>query len=101
VTVELLPGVNVSIPIVESSIQPVPRPEMNRPASRPEFSSRDPLGPLAEALWPHFRARLDDYLATSQRARDSNQDDENSQRNRGKRKTGGQTQLPLSNPKRY
>ncbi len=99
VTVELIPGVNVSISIAENSAQPVVRPEPNRTLPVPEHSPRDPLGPLADALWPYFRSRLDDYLA--QRARTTNDDDENSQRNRGKKKTGGQTQLPLNNPKRY
>lgn len=101
VTVELIPGVNVSISIAESNTQPVVRPESNRPVPASELPSRDPLGPLADALWPHFRARLDDYLATSQRGRYGDQDDENTQRSRGKKKTGGQSQLPLGNPKRY
>ena len=69
VTVELIPGVNVSIPIAESGVQPVARPESHRPVPAAELSSRDPLTPLADALWPHFRARLDDYLAASQRGR--------------------------------
>jgi len=100
VTVELIPGVNVTIPIAESGVQPVPKPESNRSVPVTEPSIRDPLGPLADALWPHFRARLDDYLS-SDRSRNANEDDENAQRNRNKRKAGGQSQLPLGNPKRY
>jgi hypothetical protein len=101
VTVELLPGVNVSIPIGESSAQSVPKPDVNRSSRVPEVTSRDPLGILVDALWPHIRTRLDDYLSGPQPRDHSAQEDENAQRNRGKRKAGGQPQLPLSNPKRY
>jgi hypothetical protein len=101
VTVELLPGVNVSIPISEGSSQSITRPDTNRPTNVPEFSPRDPLGSLVDALWPHFKARLDNYLATSERNSYSPQNEESNQRNKGKRKSGGQTQLPLNNPKRF
>lgn len=101
-TVELLPGVNISIQIGETSAQNVPsRPDTNRYPSIPELTHREPFAVLAEALWPHLRSRLDDYLAGSQQHRNSSLDDEDAQRNRGKRKTGGQSQLPLNNPKRY
>ena len=100
-TVELLPGVNVSIPIGESGAQTVPKTEANRGTRVPEITSRDPLGVLVDALWPHIRTRLDDYLSEPQRHDYSAQDDENTQSSRGKRKSGGQPQLPLGNPKRY
>ncbi len=100
-TVELLPGVNVSIPIGESGAQSVSKPEINRVTRVPETTARDPLGVLAEAMWPHIRTRLDDYFAGMQRDEDSGRDDESEQRSRGKRKSGTQPQLPLSSPKRY
>ncbi len=100
-TVELLPGVNVSIPIGESGVQSVSKAETNRPLAVLDTSVRDPFKGLADALWPHIRIRIDDYLAGSQRHDDPGQNEENTQRHRGKRKTGGQPQLPLSDPKRY
>jgi hypothetical protein len=99
-TVELLPGVNVSIPIGEASVQSAPKPETNRPIRAPEPSPRDAIGALADAIWPHIRVRLEDYLAGAPRQDYSGEGDENAQRNRGKRK-GGQPQLPLGSPKRY
>ncbi len=99
-TVELLPGVNVSIPIGEPGVQSQPKPETTTNARVPERSTRDPIGVLAEAIWPHIRARLDDYLSGSQRQEDSSQYHDNTRRNRGKRKSG-QPQLPLGSPKRY
>lgn len=98
--VELLPGVNVSIPIGEARVQSAPKPDTNRPGRVPEPSPRDPVGALVDAMWPHIQARLDDYLAGPGRHDYSVEDDENTQRSRGKRKAG-QPQLPLSNPKRY
>src|SRR5437762_4650737 len=45
--------------------------EPTKPARAPEPSSRDPIGTLADAVWPHIRARLDDYLYYSFSLRNS------------------------------
>jgi hypothetical protein len=100
-TVELLPGVNVSIPIGETSAQSASKLDANKPARVSEPSPRDPLATLVDAMWPHIRTRLDEYLARPQWRDDSAQDDQDVQRNRTKRKPGAQPQLPLSAPKRY
>ncbi len=100
-TVEILPGVNVSIPIGESGAQDAPKPETSRFARAPEVSARDPLAVLADAMWPHIRRRLDDYFGEGQHRGYSDQEDENAQRSRGRRKSGNQPGLPLNNPKRY
>ena len=98
-TVELLPGVNVPIPIGESAAHSISKPGVNRVSRTSETPTRDPMGVLAEAMWPHIRARVDEYLAGMQRDEDSGRDDESAQRNRGKRKGGTQPHLPLSDPK--
>jgi len=98
-TVELLPGVNISVPIGESNSQL--KQEINRTNRLPEAQARDPLGALADAMWPHIRGRIDDYFAGMQRNEDASRDDESPQRNRGKRKLGPQTQLPLKNSKKH
>jgi hypothetical protein len=100
-TVELLPGVNVSVPIGDSSSQNVSKPKMNRTTGVPETPTPDLLGVLADAMWPQIRGRIDDYFAGMQRDEGSSRDDESTQRSRGKRKSGPQTQLQLKNPKRY
>jgi hypothetical protein len=94
-TVELLPGVNVSIPIGESSPQNVSRQETNRTTRVPETPTRDLFGALADAIWPYIRSRIDDYFRGMQRNEDVSRDDESAQRNSGKRKSGRQTELPL------
>ena len=99
-TVELLPGVNVSVPIGESSAQNVSKQEIKRTTRVSEVSAYDPLGALTEAMWPHIRNRIDAYLAGMHRDENPTTADENS-RSRGKRKSGTETQLPLRNPKRY
>jgi hypothetical protein len=99
-TVELVPGVNVCIPIGEANLQGASKPDTTRPARVPESSPPDAIGALVEAMWPHIRARMEDYLSGPQRHDYSAREDENTQRNRGKRKAN-QPQLPLGNPKRY
>jgi hypothetical protein len=99
-TVALLPGVNVSIPISDASVQSASKADTDRPARVPEPLPSDPVSALVDAMWPRLRTRLDEYMAGPQRRDYSTQDDENTQRNRGRRRSG-QPQLPLSNPKRY
>jgi hypothetical protein len=99
-TVELLPGVNVAVPIGESSSQNVLRPGTNRTTRVTETPARDLSGALADAIWPYIRVRLDEYFVGMQRNEDASIDDESTQR-RGKRKPGSQTQLPLRNSKKY
>ena len=71
-TVELLPGVNVAVPIGESGAHSVSKPEINRVTRVPETTARDPLGVLVDAMWPHIRTRLDNYFAGMQRDEDPN-----------------------------
>ena len=99
-TVELLPGVNVAIPIGESGAQGIPKPDTSRATRVQETTTRDPIGALVDAMWPHIRMRLDDHLAGLRRDEDSGRDGESAQRNRGKRKSGT-SQLPLGNQKKY
>jgi len=99
-TVELVPGVNVSVTVGETGMQNLPKAEMTRPARAADLSRRDPLATIIDALWPHIVPRLDDYFAASQRADYSEADDENAQRNRSRRKSGHQPPLPIGNPKR-
>lgn len=100
-TVELLPGVNVPIPIGESNPQGVSKLDVNRSIRAPEATTRDPIGALVDAMWPHIQMRLDDYLRGILSDQESGRDEESEQRNRGKRKSGTQPQLPLSSPKKY
>jgi hypothetical protein len=99
-TVELLPGVNVSVPIGELNPQNVSRPETNRTTRVTEAPTRDLAGALADAIWPHIRSRIDDYFAGMQRHEDVTSNDEATQRNREKRKSGPQAELPLRNTKK-
>jgi hypothetical protein len=101
VTVGLFPGVNISIPIAESSAHGAGKPDANRPPRAPEVRIPDPLAAFADALWPHIRARIEDYLRSSPNSDLATQEDEGSQRSRGKRRSGSQPQLPLSNPRKY
>jgi hypothetical protein len=99
-TVELLPGVNVLISIAEAAVPSPSKPEIKRPSPAPEPTPRDAMAVLADAIWPHIQRRLDDHLAAKPSDDPSGPDDENTRRNRGKRKAG-QAQLPLSNAKGY
>jgi len=102
VTVALLPGVNIAIPITEAAIQGAAKSEPNRPARTPETHVHDPIAAFADALWPHIRTRMDEYMRSMQRGGDyPTQESEASPQNRGKRRSGSQPQLPLSNPKKY
>ena len=101
VTVGLLPGVNISIPIADSIVQGAGRSEPNRMVRAPEISINDPLKSFADALWPHIRTRMDEYMRSAQGGTYPTQEGEGSSQNRGKRKSGSQPQLPLSGPRKY
>ena len=99
-TVELLPGVNVPVPIGDPTAQRTSNPDVSRVARASDAPTSDPIRVLADAMWPHIRARLDDYFVESQRDEESGRDGESAQLNRGKRKGGSQRPLPLKDPKR-
>lgn len=86
VTMALFPGVNASIPLGEQSV--VSKSDSTRPVTR------DPMALLADNLWPHLRTRLDEYLKSLPRVQSGSEEGPGT-RNRGKRKAGAQSQLPL------
>jgi hypothetical protein len=92
--------VNVTVPIVDSATANVSKLDTSRPARAQDSPVRDPLAAFADALWPHIRSRLDVYMSAAPNDEHDKSDDQNTQRSRGKKKTGGQPQLPLGNPKR-
>lgn len=100
VTVGLLPGVNITIPMADSSVQSVNKSDSNRPVRVPNAPTRDPMAAFVDALWPYIRARMDQYLKPLQQGEYSTLKDEGLQRSRSKRRSGPQPQLPLGNPKR-
>ena len=100
-TVELLPGVNVAVPIVDSATTSVSKPDTSQPTRTQDSLTRDPIAAFADALWPRIRSRLDEYISAAKHDEQGTIDDQNAQRNRGKKKTGGQPNLPLGSSKRY
>jgi len=94
VNVSLVPGVNISIPISDASIQEQSKLEAvrQRPQGESIFIShnaRDPLGPLlAELVWPHLKGRVEETVRVSGRSHTSS-----------KRKSKSQQDLPLSSSK--
>jgi hypothetical protein len=96
VTVALFPGVNISIPISESPIQNIGKHDTNRQVRNQDSSARDPMITLADALWPHIRTRLDDFIRSVGGDRNGIRQHDASQRSRGKRRPGTQPQLPLA-----
>lgn len=91
VTVALFPGVNVAVPLSDSTGTSSARydhPRHHRVADSP---SREPMATLADALWPYLQAHLDSYLGAKERKQPK------PQRARGKKKGAPQTQLTLAN----
>jgi hypothetical protein len=86
VTMALFPGVNASMPLGEQSV--VSKPDSAR------LPPRDPTVLLAENLWPHLKSRLDEYLKQLSSTQGGGEQATGT-RNRGKRRAGPQTQLPL------
>jgi hypothetical protein len=93
VTVALLPGVNVAIPIGDAVSQGASNTDVSR-STRPLIS--DPIAAFVDALWPHLQRRIEDYLRE-----DTSYDTERGQRNRDKRRPRSQAQLPIGDPKKY
>ena len=91
-SVALLPGVNISIPVADLAAQEAGKAESLR-AGHKEEPFANPLGALAEALFPYIRDRIEQYLDTSREA-------DGSQSTRSRRRPKSQAQLPLNNPRK-
>lgn len=101
VTVELFPGVNVVIPLADTTVShEAAKTELNRSSriAGSDTAPREPINALIDALWPYLEVRIDDHIRS---AMDINmlQDTENLRRKNGKHKSDSQTQFPLGGPK--
>jgi hypothetical protein len=99
ITVALYPGVNISIPVADSSQSPVSRSDLQRRNTVPDMPGvpQEAMNALIQALWPQVQGRIDQYLRNSAgNLRPSNDD-----KGRPKRKPGSQSQLPLNDPKKF
>jgi hypothetical protein len=98
VTVALLPGVNISIPVgegpsLETNKQEPVRSRLQQESSISVPAKHDALGVLADAVWPYLRVRVENFV------------EELEELGRGqskgpKRKNKQQAQLPLNNQKK-
>jgi hypothetical protein len=97
-SVALFPGVNLAIPLPEA-IQSQNRAEQQtRPVPVGSPPDSNLMGSLADALWPHIQPRVAALMRNGQIATTAN---ENARRNRDKKRTGSQGNLPLDKPKRF
>lgn len=96
VTVALFPGVNISIPIADSTPLGATRPEPKPQRTAEPSGTRESTAALADSLWTHLKPRLDEYLRSLCRDREGAVERPASQKGRGKKKTGSQSQLPLA-----
>jgi hypothetical protein len=97
VNVEVIPGVNIAIPISDGATQVSagPRPDSNRSTRVSEPAIRESMSALADTLWPYLRARLDEYFQLNRSIpRESPVESQSARKGRGK-KSGAQSQLPL------
>jgi hypothetical protein len=100
VTVALLPGVNVAVPIVEAGVQEPARAEVVRHGAQGDQRSSlrggaDPIAVFAEALWPYLRARLERSITERQMANPTYRGREKPPSSRGRQKGPSQSGLPL------
>ncbi len=102
VTVALLPGVNVLIPLAESASQGANKAEAARSSRGNQYvAPGDTVAAFVDALWPYLQIRLDEYMGTGERRDVRRYDTDGRQRGRVKRKSGTtRTQLPLAEPKK-
>jgi hypothetical protein len=100
-TVALLPGVNILIPVADSVLQGAVKSEPNRPTRvNQHVAPSDAIAAFVNALWPAVEVRLEEYMRSRQ-ARDIRRPDaEEGQRSRGKRRASPKGQLPLGGPKK-
>lgn len=99
VSVAVLPGVNISVPVGEPALQEPMKTDAAQVVRQSAPSVGNPIAYLAEALWPFFRRRIDDHVESLLRE-DAEWRGPDVQRGRGKRKSGPQAELPLANPKK-
>jgi hypothetical protein len=102
VTVGLLPGVNVSVPLSEvaSHSNSSARAETNKPTRSPEPSVRDSMSALADALWPYLKSHLDEYIKLAREAASNARGDDRAVKKLKGRKATSQPQLPLGSIKK-
>lgn len=103
VTVALFPGVNVAIPIADSTTSNPARTSSTTTSSsgEPYGSPRDAVDTLIEAIWPRIRVRVEEYLRLLDSDTYGDRENAHSQRGRGnKKQSGPQGKLPLGNPKK-
>jgi hypothetical protein len=94
-TVQVFPGVNVAVSLSEQpNSQSFPKPDSSRTVRALENTTRDPIGLLVDVMWPNIKARLDAHLEAVLSDEGSQREEEGTQRNRGKRKSGT-PQLPF------
>jgi hypothetical protein len=105
VSLALLPGVNIAIPITETSA--TTRVLDVRPGERLSEADlyprgvRDVLAVLADSLWPYLQTRLEEPSRNTSAGRSSNRGDDNLKRRRIFRgRADPQGGLPLKEPKK-
>jgi hypothetical protein len=65
-TVSLLPGVTVALPLQDISTDSSGRSEQNRRLSSADRAERrDPVTAFVDAVWPYLESRIDDHLRSS------------------------------------
>lgn len=90
VTIALLPGVNISVPLAPAALADIRHQSV--PVSRQvetTRSNKEPLAILADALWPYFQAQIEEYI--------SSEGGQKSSRSKGR---GSSPKLPLSDSKK-
>ncbi len=105
VSVALLPGVNVLIPISDSAGQEPRKPESGwtkRQAEPPAaaHTGGDPLAVLADAIWPYLRIRLEGSFRSAQGTGPAFRESEKSPSSRGRQRPTSQSGLPLREPEK-
>ncbi len=97
-TIALLPGVNISVSIVDSPIQEVrPQPSLAPRQSEGGRNGRDLMSIIADAIWPHLRPRVEECITL---AEGEDLHSSGSSQRRNKRKPPTQSHLPLKSSKR-
>lgn len=93
-TMSLVPGVNVQLPLSESVASKSGRGEpIHRVVSGDRSDRRDSISAFVDAFWPHIQDRVDDYLR--------NRLDVEAQRTREKSRTESQRQPTGKGSKRF
>jgi hypothetical protein len=102
VTVALLPGVNVLVPIGDNMLREAKTSESANVASRSDISNRvgaknDPMAVIADAIWPHLRARMEKFNDSAQAEKGFNRSYK-PKKGRANQRSTEQNKLPLKEP---